>query len=136
MLNAFIGIGRLTKDIDITNKDNMSLGRFTLAIQKPYKNANGEYESDFLNCVLFNASGYVKDNLKKGTLVSIEGRIQTRTYEVNGIKKYATDVVINRVHILSKVENNGGTYQVLDNHTKTEVQETFNYTDEDLPWRD
>lgn len=135
-MNSFNGIGRLVKDIEITEKNEIKLGRFTIAIPRNWKNADGNYESDFLNCVLFNASDYIKDNLKKGSLVSIEGRIQTRSYEVNGTKKYSTDIIVNRVNILSKVENKGGTYEVLDKHTKTNMQETFEYTDDDLPWGD
>lgn len=135
-MNSFNGIGRLVKDIEITEKNDIKLGRFTIAINRNWKNADGNYESDFINCILFNANDYVKNNLKKGTQVSIEGRIQTRTYEVNGTKKYSTDIIVNRVNTLQKVENKGGTYEVLDKHTKTNTQEMFEYTDDDLPWGD
>ena len=133
-MNSFNGIGRLVKDIEITEKNDIKLGRFTIAIPRSWKNADGEYESDFINCILFNANDYVKNNLKKGTQVSIEGRIQTRSYETNGVKKYSTDIVVSKVMPLQKVENKGGTLEVLDKHTKTNTQEMFEYTDEDLPW--
>ena len=133
-MNSFNGIGRLVKDIEITEKNDIKLGRFTIAIPRSWKNADGNYESDFINCILFNANDYVKNNLKKGTQVSIEGRIQTRSYEANGVKKYSTDIVVSKVMVLQKVENKGGTLEVLDKHTKTNTQEMFEYTDEDLPW--
>lgn len=133
-MNSFNGIGRLVKDIEITEKNDIKLGRFTIAIPRSWKNADGNYESDFINCILFNANDYVKNNLKKGTQVSIEGRIQTRSYETNGVKKYSTDIVVSKVMVLQKVENKGGTLEVLDKHTKTNTQETFEYTDQDLPW--
>lgn len=134
-MNKFLCIGRLTRDVEIIDRGNIQIGKFSIAISRSYKNEDGEYEADYLNCVLFKISEYFKNNLKKGTMVSIEGRIQTNIYQTNeGNNKYSTDIIVERVQILSKNEKKeGGTKQVLD-HIKTEVQQQFEYSDEDLPW--
>lgn len=129
-MNKVILSGNLTKDIEVIKKENICLGKFTLAVSRQYKNSNGEYESDFFNCVIFNANDYIKDNLKKGTKILLDGIIQTKSYEVEGIKKYSTDIVVNKIEILIKKEENN-----LDKlTTKTETQTQFEYSDSDLPW--
>ena len=100
-MNKVILTGHIVKDIEIKDK----LGKFTLAVKRPYKNSEGNYDSDFLNCILFNATDYIKQNLIKGTHISLEGRIQTRTYEIEGNKRYVTEILTERVEILKKVEN-------------------------------
>lgn len=129
-MNKVILSGNLTKDIEVTNKNNINIGKFTLAVPKPFKNANGEYESDFINCVVFNAHDYIKNNLKKGTRILLEGSIQTKSYEVEGIKKYSTDIIVNKIEIMKKVED----IPTDKLTTKTESQLQIEYTDEDLPW--
>ena len=96
-MNKVILIGRVVKDIETKEK----LGKFTLAVNRPYKNQNGEYEADFLNCIVFNATDYVKNNLKKGSQISVDGSIQTRTYEIEGNKKYTTEIIVNRIELLN-----------------------------------
>ena len=129
-MNLFIGIGRLTKDIDVIDKGNMKIGKFSLAIPRSHKNTEGEYEADYLNCIVFNINEYLKNNLLKGTKASVEGRIQTRSYDLNGERKYSTDIIVERVEILEK---KNGNQQVLD-HVKTKVQQQFEYSEDDLPW--
>lgn len=131
-MNKVILSGNLTKDIEVIEKNNISLGKFTLAVSRPYKNANGEYESDFLNCVVFNTHNYIKDNLKKGTKVLLDGMIQTKSYEVEGTKKYSTDIVVNKIEILTKKEEDN-----LDKlTTKTDFDKTgqIEISEEDYPF--
>ena len=99
-------------------------------MQKPYKNAKGEYESDFLNCVVFSANDYIKNNLKKGARILLDGSIQTKSYEVEGTKRYSTDIVVNKIEIMKKVED----IPVNKLTTKTETQTQFEYSESDLPW--
>lgn len=131
-MNKVILSGNLTKDIEVIEKNDISLGKLTLAVSRPYKNANGEYGSDFFNCVIFNANDYIKDNLKKGTKVLLDGMIQTKSYEVEGTKKYSTDIVVNKIEILIKKEEDN-----LDKlTTKTDFDKTgqIQISEEDYPF--
>lgn len=131
-MNKVILSGNLTKDIEVIEKNDISLGKLTLAVSRPYKNNNGEYESDFFNCVIFNANDYIKDNLKKGTKVLLDGMIQTKSYEVEGTKKYSTDIVVNKIEILIKKEEDN-----LDKlTTKTDFDKTgqIQISEEDYPF--
>lgn len=128
-MNVFIGIGRLTKNVEVVEKGNLKIGKFSLAITRSHKNTEGEYEADFLNCIVFNINEYLTNNLLKGTLVSIEGRIQTRSYDLNGERRYSTDIIVDRINILGKKEQTEPIPNV-----KTQVQQTIEYSEEDLPW--
>ena len=128
-MNKVILRGNLTKDIEIVENDKVKLGKFTIAVSRPYKNTKGEYESDFLNCIVFNGSDYIKNNLTKGTGILLEGSIQTRSYEVEGNKRYSTDIIVNKIEVLNKKDT-----PVDKLTTKTIVQENIEYGDEDLPW--
>ena len=131
-MNKVILNGNLTKDIEVIEKNNISLGKFTLAVLRPYKNANGEYESDFLNCVVFSANDYIKNNLKKGAKILLDGMIQTKSYEVEGTKRYSTDIVVNKIEILTKKEEDN-----LDKlTTKTDFDKTgqIQISEEDYPF--
>lgn len=129
-MNKVFLIGNTTKDIETIENNKTNLSKFTIAISRTYKNAEGNYDSDFLNCIIFNASDYIKNNLTKGTKVAIDGSIQTRIYEIEGQKRYSTDIIVNKIEICSKKDS----VPVDKISSKTEVQQTLNYTDEDLPW--
>ena len=78
------------------------MANVTLAVPRSFKNSNGEYETDYIDCVLW--KGIAESTVqycKKGDLVGIKGRIQTRSYEVNDTKKYATEVIAEKVTFLS-----------------------------------
>lgn len=115
-MNKFIGIGRLTNDIELKET---STGKYyvknSLAIKNDYKNSNGEYDTEFVNIVVWGKSAEILVNYSsKGSLVAIEGRLSTRVYEKNdGTKGYITEVICERVKLLenkkdtSKSEDNG-----------------------------
>lgn len=127
-MNKIFLTGNTTKDIEIVENDKVKLGKFTIAVSRPYKNVDGSYDSDFLNCIVFNASDYIKNNLTKGTKIAVEGSVQTRTYEVEGQKKYSTDIIVNKIEILTKKDN-------IDKvSSRTIVQENIEYDSSDLPW--
>jgi single-strand DNA-binding protein len=103
MLNKVILIGRLTKDPEVrTTPSGVPVGSFTLAVNRTFTSANGEREADFINCVCFrklaeNVGRYVH----KGSLVSVEGRIQSRSYDAqDGTKRYVTEVICDNVVFL------------------------------------
>ena len=90
-------IGRLTHDVEMRQTPNgVSLARFSIAVTRRFKNSNGEYDADFINCVAFGKQGeFAEKYLKQGTKIVISGRIQTGSYtNRDGVKVYTTDVVI------------------------------------------
>ena len=103
MTNIVIIVGRITAEPELRiTKDGKKVSSITVACTRPYKNTNGEYEADFITCILWD---YVATNVTeychKGDLVGIKGRIQTRTYEVNNEKRKVTEIIAERVTFLS-----------------------------------
>ena len=103
MLNQVVLVGRLVKDPELLEKeDNKKMSRITVAIPRSFKNMNGEYESDFINCVLWDSvAKSTVEYCKKGDIVGIKGRIQSRMVESDDEKKYFFDVIAERVTFLS-----------------------------------
>src|SRR5690606_5702414 len=105
MLNRVILVGRLTRDPDLryTANGGIAVTRFTVAVNRKFTNQQGEREADFINIVTWRALAENCGNyLKKGSLVAIEGRIQTRSYEnQEGRTVYVTEVVADDVRFLS-----------------------------------
>ena len=104
-MNKAILIGRLTKDpeLKMTENTKREVCQFTIAVNRPYTNDDGERKADFINCVVWDK---LAENLskyqKKGNQVAVEGRIQTRNYEdKDGKRVYVTEVVADRVQFLS-----------------------------------
>lgn len=96
-MNKVILVGNLTKDPElITTSNGVDVSRFTIAVQRKYKNANEEYESDFINCVAWRSSAeFIHKYFKKGNKIGIVGSIQTRSYDAeDGTKRYVTEVVV------------------------------------------
>jgi single-strand DNA-binding protein len=103
-------VGRLTRDVDLRYTSNgKAVANFNLAVNRPFKNANGEQEADFINGQVW---GKPAENLanymKKGNQIGLTGRINTRNYENNeGKRVYVTEVVADNVQFLeSKKETN------------------------------
>lgn len=132
-MNKVILSGNLTKDIEVIENDKIKLGKFTIAVTKPFKNSKGEYESDFFNCIVFNANDYLKTNLIKGTKALIDGYLQTRTYEIEGNKKYVTEIIVNKVEVYKPKTN---PYEDFGNSIKTEskIDEQLTITDANMPF--
>lgn len=103
-MNKAILIGNLAKNPEIASTNSgISVCRFSIACNRPYTNADGERECDFLNIVTWRG---LADNcgkyLNKGNKVAITGSIQTRSYEDNeGNKRYVTEIVADEVEFLS-----------------------------------
>ena len=104
MLNQTVLVGRLTKDPELieTEKEKKVL-TMTLAVQRPFKNSDGQYETDFIRCILWNiVAEKTCEYCHKGDVVGIKGRIQSSSYEdKDGNTKYVTEVVAERVTFLS-----------------------------------
>lgn len=102
-MNKVILIGRITKDIELKyTSNNIAIAQFNLAIKRDFKNTNGEYETDFINCVAYKNSAELLDKYCfKGSLIVIEGRIQTRSYDgKDGKKVYVTEIIISNIQFL------------------------------------
>jgi single-strand DNA-binding protein len=110
VLNRSVLVGRLTKDPDLRyTTSGVAVATFTLAVNRNFKNANGEMEADFINIVVWRKPAEnVANFLKKGSLVGIDGRIQTRNYDgQDGKRVYITEVVAESVQFLeSKNKSN------------------------------
>lgn len=107
-MNKFVGIGNICKDIELKSTNS---GKYVLqnsiAIRNDFKNANGEYGSEFVNIVVWGSTAeYMSKYAHKGMKIAIEGRIQTRDYDKSdGTKGYITEVVCNNVELLERITN-------------------------------
>ena len=103
-MNSFIGIGRLTKDCELRyTTSNKAVASFSIAITRTFKNTEGEFEADFINCECW---GQVAETLSKythkGDLIAVSGNIRTDKYQdSNGNNKTRTYILVNRVQFLS-----------------------------------
>ncbi len=103
MLNQAVLVGRLVRDPELKETDSgKKVTKITLAVPRSYKNMNGEYETDFIECVLW--SGIAESTVEycnKGDLLGVKGRIQTRNIELDDTKKIYTEVIAEKVTFLS-----------------------------------
>ncbi|WP_270223450.1 single-stranded DNA-binding protein [Lacticaseibacillus paracasei] len=103
MLNSVALTGRLTKDVDLRyTQSGTAVGSFTIAVDRQFRSANGERETDFINCAIWRKSAENFANFThKGSLVGIEGHIQTRTYDnAQGQKVFVTEVIVENFALL------------------------------------
>lgn len=102
-MNTVQLIGRLTKDPDLRFTQNgTAVASFTLAVNRNFKNQQGEYDADFINCQIWRKAAENLSNFThKGSLIGVEGRLQTRNYEnKDGQRVYVTEVVVSVFHLL------------------------------------
>ena len=103
MINNVVLVGRLTRAVDLRYTSNgTAYASFSIAIDRRYQNQNGERETDFINCVMWRKAAENFANFtRKGSLVGIEGRIQTRSYDNSqGQKVYVVEVICDSVQFL------------------------------------
>ena len=103
MLNQIVLVGRLTKNINVNKSENgVKLATISLAIPRSFKNMEGTYDTDFIDCVAFeNVAENTATYCSKGDIVGIKGRVQSRVIETDGKKEYLMDVVAEKVTFLS-----------------------------------
>lgn len=110
MLNSICLVGRLTKDVELRyTPSNVAVATFTLAVNRTFKNENGEREADFINCVMWRQQAENLANwVKKGALIGVTGRIQTRSYDnQQGQRVYVTEVVAETFQLLESKGQQG-----------------------------
>lgn len=104
-------VGRLTADPEVkysTGENSNASCRFSVAVQRKYKNAEGKYEADFPNCVAFRKTAeFIGKYFKKGSMIGLSGHIQTGSYtNRDGVRVYTTDVVVDDAEFVGS-KNNG-----------------------------
>lgn len=110
MINNVVLVGRTTKDPELRyTPSNVAVATFSLAVNRTFKDANGERETDFINCVIWRQQAENLANwAKKGALIGITGRIQTRSYEnQQGQRVYVTEVVAENFQMLESRNSQG-----------------------------
>ncbi|HIQ90729.1 MAG TPA: single-stranded DNA-binding protein [Candidatus Coprosoma intestinipullorum] len=107
-MNRVVLAGRLTADPEIRKSPNgNSVVRFSLAVNRKFKNANGQYEVDYINCVAFKGTAdTINAYVSKGDMLIVEGRIQTSKYtRVDGSTAYSTDIAVDGITLVGGRKN-------------------------------
>ena len=129
-LNTFVGIGRLTKDPDVRYNPNtqVAVARFTIAIDSGY---GDNKRTDFPSIVVFGKMAEVVEKyLKKGSQVAVQGRLQTDSYEKDGVKHYTTDIIASNIKFLAKPKQDSNT----SSSEQNDIPEGFAMIDEEFPF--
>ena len=137
-MNKVILVGNLTKDIELTTTNSgIAVARFSLAVQRPFTNENGERETDFPNCVVWRKQA---DNLAKychkGDKIGVVGSVQTRSYEsTDGTKKYVTEILAESIEFINTKKDDGKPEEKKEAiKPATEVHNFEPIDDADLPF--
>lgn len=138
MINNVVLVGRLTRDPELRyTPSNVAVATFSLAVNRNFKNQAGDYEADFISCIMWRQQAENFANwLKKGALVGITGRIQTRSYDnQQGQRVYVTEVVAESFQILEKKDNSANNAS-MENQIPPSFEKTnpMNISDDDLPF--
>ena len=101
MINNVCLVGRIANDIEVKEFEKGKVANISLAVQRKFKNAEGNYETDFINCNVWNEqTNILKEYCKKGDLIGVVGRLQTSVYEVEGTKRKAVDLMVEKISLL------------------------------------
>lgn len=109
MFNKWVGMGRLTGDVEVkySQGSDVAIGRFSIAIDRDYKPQGAEKpETDFIKCVAFGKTAeFISKYFGKGNLILVEGSIQTGSYEKDGQKVYFTEVKVDKARFTGEKRN-------------------------------
>ena len=122
-MNSVNLIGRLVANPEQHQAGQTLITSFTVAVKSRFKDkATGEYKTDFIRCKAFSKTAeIIAQNFSKGSLIGLEGSIQTGSYDKDGVKVYTTDVIVQRVTFLEKKEQGG---QYANQVTQAQYQPT------------
>ena len=144
MINNVVLVGRMTRDAELRyTPSNVATASFTLAVNRNFKSQNGEREADFINCVIWRQQAENLANwAKKGALVGVTGRIQTRNYDnQQGQRVYVTEVVVDSFQLLeSRATREGnssyssGGYSAPSQNNYNAPSQTPNFARDDSPF--
>lgn len=103
MLNQVVFVGRLVRDPELRESENgYKYTNITIAVPRSYKNSNGEYEADYIDCKLW--TGVAESTAEfchKGDLLGVKGRVETRNFEKDDEKKFITEIIAEKITFLS-----------------------------------
>lgn len=103
MINSIVLVGRTTKNIELKqNKNGTNYVQFTLAVNRPFKDEQGQQQADFIQCVAWNKTAEtIAKYVPKGTMIGVEGRLQVRSYDNEaGVRQYISEVLVNKFTFL------------------------------------
>lgn len=102
MLNQSVLVGRVVNDIEYKKIEDKDVCQLCLAVPKNIKNVNGEYETDFIDCILSQSIAEVaKEYCKKGDLLGIKGRLESSLKNINGIEVKTVELIAEKISFLS-----------------------------------
>lgn len=130
MLNKVLLNGRITKDPEVkSTTSGLYVCQFSVAVTRDYKNSNGEYDSDFINCVAWRSTAeYLGNYVVKGDLLAVVGTLQIRSYkDQNGQTRNVTEVIVESVNNLSPKKKEETKFVDL-------TSQPSNSNDDDLPF--
>ena len=106
MLNQMILVGRLTRDVEVHKSESgMSVATISLAIPRPYKNNDGEQETDFIDCTAFDSvAENTSEYCNKGDIVGIKGKIQSRIVENESGRQNTIDIIAEKITFISSIQ--------------------------------
>ena len=136
-MNNVTLVGRLTKDAELRyTPSNVAVATFTLAVNRNFKNQSGEREADFINCVMWRQQAENLANwAKKGALIGVTGRIQTRSYDnQQGQRVYVTEVVAESFQLLESHTAREGQGSNYNSPYQATAQSTPNFAREERPF--
>ena len=122
-MNRFIGLGRISKEITYKQTPSgTSVTSFSIAINRNFKNKEGNYDADFLQCVSYrNTADFINKYFKKGDMICVDGRVQTRSYEQDGTKRYVTEIVVESAEFCGSKKEDSSKSE----HTEIEVPQNY-----------
>lgn len=141
MINRVVLTGHLTKDPELKiTQSGLNVVQFVIGVQRQFARKDGEREADFISCVAWRKTAEnIAKYFKKGQLIGIDGRIQTRSYDdKNGQRVYVTEVVVDNFAFLNSQKSQGS--QNSNQRSNTTAQDPFagigsvDITDDDLPF--
>lgn len=137
-MNKVIIIGRFTRDPEIkysTGENATATARFSLAVNRRFKNKEGNYDADFINCVAFGKTAeFIEKYFTKGMAIGVTGRIQTGSYINNeGQKVYKTEVVVEETEFVES-KNKGTSDNVPNNNVNSNSDFEETVSDDEMPF--
>ncbi len=105
-MNKVILMGRLTRDVEMRQTPSgASVARFSIAVNRRFKNSEGNYDADFINCAAWRKTGeFIAQYFRKGSMIAVVGSIQTRSWDgQDGKRQYATEVVVDEAYFTGEM---------------------------------
>ena len=138
MINNVTLVGRLTRDPELRyTPSNIAITTFNMAVNRNFKNQDGNREADFINCMIWRQQAENFANwVKKGNLAGITGRIQTRSYDnQQGQRVYVTEVVADTFQLLEKRDNSANQANIEDQMPASfGATNPLDISDDDMPF--